>query len=251
MIGSSNITQSALKSNVEWNVEIISKHDETFIQQVILEFQDLWERSSVVDDYFLQDYKQFIQNINHVTSSKPMIYEKAEYIVPNSMQKKAMENLERLRTLGEKKALVIAATGTGKTYMSAFDVQHLKPKKLLFIVHREEILTKAKKTYEKLLPNRNITFGMLTGTKKEFEADYIFATIQTLSRYYHQLDPGAFDYIIYDEAHHATADTYQHIIDYFEPDFMLGMTATPERGDTRSLRYSISMLHLKCDFMMR
>ncbi|MFC4559736.1 DEAD/DEAH box helicase [Virgibacillus kekensis] len=235
MIGSSNITQTALKSNVEWNVEIISKHDTTFIQQVISEFHGLWNRSTIVDDFFLQDYKQFFENINRVASSKSLIYEKAEYIVPNSMQKRAMENLERLRTLGEKKALVIAATGTGKTYMSAFDVKNLKPRKLLFIVHREEILSKAKETYEKLLPNRKIKFGMLTGTRKDFDADYIFATIQTLSRYYQQFDPEEFDYIIYDEAHHATADTYQHVIDYFDPNFMLGMTATPERGDSQSI----------------
>ncbi|WP_077325322.1 DEAD/DEAH box helicase [Virgibacillus siamensis] len=235
MIGSSNITQSALKSNVEWNVEIISKNDESFIQQVISEFHSLWKRSTVVNDFFLQDYKQFIKNIDRVTSSKSMIYEKADYIVPNSMQTKAMENLDRLRTLGEKRALVIAATGTGKTYMSAFDVQHFKPKKLLFVVHREEILTKAKETYEKLLPNRNIRFGMLTGTRKDLEAEYIFATIQTLSRHYHQFSPDEFDYIIYDEAHHATADTYQDVIEYFKPSFMLGMTATPERGDSRSI----------------
>ncbi|SDQ91939.1 DEAD/DEAH box helicase [Virgibacillus salinus] len=235
MIGSSNITQSALKSNVEWNVEIISKNEETFIQQVISEFNGLWDRSTMVDDFFIQDYKRFFNNIDRVAASGSAIYEKAEYIVPNSMQNRAMENLQRLRGLGEKKALVIAATGTGKTYMSAFDVRNLKPKKLLFVVHREEILTKAKETYEKLLPNEDITFGMLTGTKKDFDADYVFATIQTLSRYYQNFDRGNFDYIIYDEAHHATADTYQHVIEYFEPDFMLGMTATPERGDSRSI----------------
>ncbi|ALX49643.1 DUF3427 domain-containing protein [Lentibacillus amyloliquefaciens] len=235
MIGSSNITQSALKSNVEWNVEIISKNDESFIQQVISEFHGLWDRSTVVDDFFIQDYKQFIKNIDRVTSSQTMIYEKAEYIVPNSMQHKAMENLERLRNLGEKKALVIAATGTGKTYMSAFDVKKLKPKKLLFVVHREEILAKAKETYEKLLPNSNLTFGMLTGTRKDFDADYIFATNKTISRYYHRFNSNEFDYIIYDEAHHVTAETYQHVIDYFKPDFMLGMTATPERGDSQSI----------------
>ncbi|MGY0694954.1 DEAD/DEAH box helicase [Virgibacillus sp. FSP13] len=235
MVGSSNITQAALKSNVEWNVEIISKSDETFIQQVISEFNALWDTSTFVNDFILQDYKQFFEDLKQVSLSRSVIYEKSEYIVPNSMQQRAMENLERLRTIGENKALVIAATGTGKTYMSAFDVKKEKPKKLLFIVHREEILTKAMETYKKLLPNKDIKFGMLTGTRKDFNADYIFATIQTISRYYNRFDQNKFDYIIYDEAHHVTADTYQQVIDYFEPKFMLGMTATPERGDSRSI----------------
>lgn len=235
IIGSSNITQSALKSNVEWNVEIISKNDETFIQQVISEFNTLWDRSIIADDFFLQDYKKFLANLKRVSLSRTAVYEKSEYIIPNSMQKRAMANLERLRDIGERKALVIAATGTGKTYMSAFDVKSVRPKRLLFIVHREEILTKTKEAYEKLLPNMEITFGMLTGTRKDFDADYIFASIQTISRHYNIFDQNTFDYIIYDEAHHVAADSYQRVIDYFDPEFMLGMTATPERGDSRSI----------------
>ncbi|MCF6139193.1 DEAD/DEAH box helicase [Pseudalkalibacillus berkeleyi] len=176
-----------------------------------------------------------MKNVKQVAATTPQIYEKAEYIVPNSMQKRAMENLERLRDHGENKALVIAATGTGKTYMSAFDVKNLRPNRLLFIVHREEILAKAKETFKKLLPNEGISFGMLTGNRKESHCDYIFATIQTLSRCYEEFDSHSFDYIIYDEAHHVTADSYQNVIEYFKPNFMLGMTATPERGDSRSI----------------
>ncbi|NHW59528.1 DEAD/DEAH box helicase family protein, partial [Escherichia coli] len=89
----------------------------------------------------------------------------------------------------------------GKTYMSAFDVQKVKPKRLLFVVHREEILKKAKETFETLLINESMTFGLLTGNSKDKEADYIFATIQTLTKYYSEFDRAQFDYIIYDEAH--------------------------------------------------
>lgn len=234
MIGSSNMTQSALKSNVEWNVEIISKQDETFIQQVIAEFNILWDRSLLVDDHFLQDYEQFFSDLKKL-SAPSIIYETPKYITPNSMQRRAMENLDRLRQIGENKALVIAATGTGKTYMSAFDVRTVKPRKLLFIVHREEILIKAQEAFEFLLPNKNITFGRLTGNQKDYGADYLFATVQTISRYFNQFQPDEFDYIIYDEAHHSTADTYQRVIDYFTPKFMLGMTATPERSDSHSI----------------
>lgn len=235
IIGSSNITQSALKSNIEWNVEIISKHSGTFIQQVISEFNALWERSFVADESFLQDYKKFFEDLKRVSLSRTAIYETSEYIVPNTMQKQAMENLERLRYIGEKKALVIAATGTGKTYMSAFDVKKVKPKRLLFIVHREEILMKAKETFEKLLPNTAVSFGLFTGTRKDYEADYLFASIDSITRHYNKFEPYDFDYIIYDEAHHVVAESYQRVIDYFEAKFMLGMTATPERGDSRSI----------------
>ena len=235
IIGSSNVTQSALKSNVEWNVEVISKQDASFIKQVIKEFNGLWERSNDVTDQFLHDYNELFQNLKQVTKQNQVLYEKAEYIAPNSMQKRAMENLTRLRSMGERKALVIAATGTGKTYMSAFDVRHVRPQRLLFVVHREEILQKAKETFEKLMHDFGLSFGLLTGTQKDTQANYIFANIRTLSNHYEQFSPHEFDYIIYDEAHHATADSYQKVIDHFDPTFTLGMTATPERGDGRSI----------------
>ncbi|MEM5596013.1 DEAD/DEAH box helicase [Niallia circulans] len=146
-----------------------------------------------------------------------------------------MENLNRLRSFGEKRALVIAATGTGKTYMSAFDVKQYQPKRMLFIVHREEILKKAKETFEKLLPNENFKFGLLTGNHKDKNADYIFTTIQTLSKCYSEFSKDHFDYIIFDEAHHATSNSYQSVIQYFDPEFTLGMTATPERTDNQNV----------------
>ncbi|MFC7373476.1 DEAD/DEAH box helicase [Fictibacillus iocasae] len=231
IIGSSNITQSALKSNVEWNVEVVAKEDASFIQKVLKEYDSLWEYSSDVNEEFIKDYEEFLKTLKRTTPSTQSIYERKEYIVPNRMQKRATENLERIRHFGEKKALVIAATGTGKTYMSAFDVKKVAPKKLLFVVHREEILRKAKETFEKLLPNDGLTFGLLTGNTKEKNVDYVFATIQTLSKCYQEFARDEFQYVIIDEAHHATSPTYQGVLDYFEPQFTLGMTATPERSD--------------------
>ncbi len=230
IIGSSNITQSALKSNIEWNVEVISK-DDSFLENVLEEYDHLWNSSTAADDAFISRYEEFLSKLVNHNAKQSLIYEHVEYIVPNRMQKRAMENLNRLRSFGENKALVIAATGTGKTYMSAFDVKHYQPKKLLFIVHREEILKKAKETFEKLIVNQEVTFGFLTGNHKDMNADYLFATIQTLSRYYADFKSDEFDYIIYDEAHHATSSSYQTVLNYFEPKFTLGMTATPERSD--------------------
>lgn len=164
-----------------------------------------------------------------------MVFDSVLPIKPNKMQVKAMENLKRLRDHGEEKALVIAATGTGKTYMSAFDVMEFRPKRLLFIVHREEILKKAKETFDKLLRGRSLKTGLFTGNEKDYESDYIFATIQTMSRYYTGFKEDHFDYIIVDEAHHSATTSYLNVLDYFKPKFTLGMTATPERCDSLSV----------------
>ena len=231
IIGSSNITQSALKSNIEWNLETISKNDDGFITDVLKEYNHLWNISEDATSEFIEQYNEFLKSIKKIEATKHMIYENQKYIVPNRMQKRAMENLQRLRDYGEKKALVISATGTGKTFMSAFDVKNVNPPRLLFIVHREEILKKAKETFETLITNKKTTFGLLTGNHKEKYADYLFSTIQTMSKCYQEFDRNEFDYIIYDEAHHATSPSYQVVMNYFEPKFTLGMTATPERSD--------------------
>ena len=235
IIGSSNLTQSALKSNIEWNVKILSKEDSPFIEQVIKEYNNLWDMSSELNDEVLQRYMLFLNEIKRTEVKRQRVFENLQPITPNKMQKRALENLERLRAHGENKALVIAATGTGKTYMSAFDVMNYKPKTMLFIVHREEILKKAKSTFQKLLKDRNIKMGLFTGNAKDRDADYLFATIQTMNRYYEEFDKNYFDYIIVDEAHHGASDSYLNVLGYFEPKFTLGMTATPERCDSLSV----------------
>lgn len=211
-IGSSNLTQSALKSNIEWNVKIMTKEDTHFIKEVLSEYNHLWERSAEADEDFLKRYEDFLSKLTAITTKQNLIYENTDYIIPNRMQKRAMENLERLRSFGESKALVIAATGTGKTYMSAFDVKNFRPRRLLFIVHREEILKKAKETFEKLIVNEAKTFGLLTGNHKQKHADYVFTTIQSLTRCYQEFRKDEFDYIIFDEAHHATSPSYEAVL---------------------------------------
>lgn len=235
IIGSSNLTQSALKSNVEWNVKVLSKEGAPFIEHVLKEYNNLWDMSSELNDEVLQRYMLFLNEIKRTEVRRQMVFENLKPISPNKMQKRAMENLERLRAHGENKALVIAATGTGKTYMSAFDVMQYKPRTMLFIVHREEILKKAKETFEKLLKGRNIKTGLFTGNAKDRDANYLFATIQTMNRYYEDFHKNYFDYIIIDEAHHGASDSYLNVLGHFEPKFTLGMTATPERCDSLSV----------------
>ena len=235
IIGSSNITQRALKSNVEWNVMIISKKDTEFVQEVLEEYQGLWDTTGYVDDEFLSKYDEFIKNIRKNENKVTIELDDYKIITPNLMQRKALENLHRLRNLGENKGLVIAATGTGKTYMSAFDVIEFNPKRLLFLVHREDILRSAIKTYRRLCKNKNIKMGFYTGNVKEIDATYIFATAQTMERNLEKFAAMDFDYIVIDEAHHSTSPTYEKILNYFKPEFLLGMTATPERCDAGNI----------------
>lgn len=235
IIGSANITASALKSNIEWNVEIISKKEDPFIIEVLEEFTDIWDNLNEVTDSFLDEYEEFIKKIKEHNKKNVPQFEYIYEIIPNSMQQRAITNLEKLRKYGEKRALVIAATGTGKTYMSAFDVKQCKPKKVLFIVHREEILNKAEESFRKVFGKQKITTGFFTGKSKEYDKQFIFSTIQTLHRHYNMFDRDEFSYIILDEAHHAAGDSYQKVLDYFTPKFLLGMTATPERCDNADI----------------
>lgn len=235
IIGSSNITQRALKSNVEWNVRVISKKDGSFAKEVLEEYLKLWEDTSIVNKEFLDSYKSFINELKKVEKSKTIDFTDYELIKPNNMQKRAMANLDRLRYLGENKALVIAATGTGKTYMSAFDVINCNPHKMLFLVHREEILKNAEKTFKRLAKNKRKTTGILAGSSKDFSADYLFSTIKSVNINLHRFKKEEFEYIVIDEAHHAASPSYQKVIGYFKPKFLLGMTATPERCDSENI----------------
>lgn len=231
IIGSSNITQRALKSNIEWNVQVVSKKEDSFTCEVLKEYLGLWESTTIVNDEFINKYEDLLKKIKKVNQNKVLDFGEYELIEPNKMQKLAIKNLNRLRDSGENKALVIAATGTGKTYMAAFDVINYNPKRMLFLVHREDILVKAEETFKKLVKNKNKSTGFLTGTRKKINADYLFSTRDSMNNKLNDFKKDDFEYIIIDEAHHAASPSYQRIINYFRPKFLLGMTATPERCD--------------------
>ncbi|MDK2062629.1 DEAD/DEAH box helicase [Aliarcobacter butzleri] len=229
LIGSSNITASAFKSNIEWNVKTVAKKDDIFLKDVLNEFETLWKSSSEVNDEFLTSYSNFLNSQNKEFKSF-----NSNQIKTNFMQEKALEKLENLRKKGENKALIIAATGSGKTYLSAFDVKNFKAKTILFLVHRENILIKAKQSFENILPEIN-SFGLYTGNKKEQDKNYLFSTIQTMSSNFLDFSQDFFEYIIIDEAHHVTSPSYKKILDYFKPKFLLGLTATSNRMDGNSI----------------
>ena len=234
IIGSSNLTQTALSTNKEWNLKISATDNSELIKVAVVEFKQEFEVAQEVKEEYLIEYDllwrartKFEREIKERRKSFEVLK-----VTPNQMQKEALSNLEHLRSIGKKKALLISATGTGKTYLSAFDVQKVKPKKFLFIVHRRTIAEEAMKTFTNLL-GADIKMGIYSGKRKEMDADYIFCTIQTISKQAHlnKFEPSHFEYIVIDETHRAAADSYQRIMNHFSPKFLLGMTATPERTD--------------------
>ncbi len=233
ILGSSNLTSHALKINHEWNLKISSTYDGDIINSVKNTIDQMWSDSIALSEEWILRYE-----INYVKpsyidfiSNKIVKEVKKDVIVPNKMQVEALLGIENIRDHNEARALLVSATGTGKTYLAAFDVKKYKPKRFLFIVHREQIINDAIKSFQRVIGNDSSEYGKLTGTSKDYDKKYLFSTNftmsndETLKRY----SKDEFDYIVIDEVHRSSADTYQKIIDHFTPKFMLGMTATPER----------------------
>ena len=233
IVGSSNITRFALLKNVEWNVSLISKVNLDSYNDALIEFELLWYKTLELDTKLIEKYRL---QLDYAIEKWDMDYVNAidEKINPNSMQRKALKELRRYRDAGVKKALIISATGSGKTYLAAFDARNFGAKRLLYIVHRESILKDAKESFVKVFGAER-TYGFYTGNEKSLEADFIFATSNMLGRHLDTFKKDEFDYIIYDEVHHIVATTGKKIFEYFEPEFILGLTATPERMDNQDI----------------
>ncbi|MGX7060023.1 DUF3427 domain-containing protein [Vagococcus humatus] len=236
IVGSSNLTMNALKLNYEWNIRLTSYDNGEIIHQVHHHMDSEWEQATLLSEQWLISYRKnyaLYQTKHPTPTNSDLVEEITPYIAPNKMQKEALGNLKKIREEGNKKALVISATGTGKTYLAAFDTLQYQPKRFLFIVHREQILQAAKKSFQKIIGGPDSDFGILSGHQKQVQAKYLFATIQTISKNetMNSFDPTYFDYILIDEVHKSGASSYTRIIDYFQPNFLLGMTATPERSD--------------------
>lgn len=232
IVGSSNLTAPALCSNKEWNLKVSATLESHIISEALFEFKNEFDRAVVVNEEFIRGYNVTYQKQNARLRYATQKIEDEETISPNSMQRAALGNIEKLRLGGAQRALLISATGTGKTYLSAFDVKVFNPRKFLFVVHRENIARAAMKSYRKIF-GQQISMGMYTGNTKELDSDFVFSTVQTISKETHRtrFSPDHFDYIVIDETHRAGADSYQSIFNYFTPQFLLGMTATPERTD--------------------
>ncbi|MED4970713.1 DEAD/DEAH box helicase family protein [Parageobacillus toebii] len=267
IVGSSNLSKSALTEGIEWNIGLDKSIDENVFAESMEEFLKLFYADETVQvneetlkDYEKQyhDYHQRHPNLartwaeaEEVELMLPLdkveteinerdhdvIYDPAtvtyETIRPRFAQVEALERLEATYEEGYDKAMVVMATGLGKTYLAAFFARRFQ--KVLFIAHREEILRQAKRSFQRVIPNK--TFGIYDRNKKDKDADIIFASIFTLSMKKHlkAFSKDAFDLIIIDEFHHAAARSYQRVLDYFEPKFLLGITATPDRNDNKDV----------------
>lgn len=236
IIGSSNMTKSALTTNKEWNTKIISTEQGEVAGEIIKEFDDLWHSSYALEfDTFYENYKEkynIIKRQREIAKQEQVTSLEKYKLQPNSMQVGFISNLRKILEAGEKRALLISATGTGKTYASAFAMRELGFKRVLFLVHRGQLARQTKKSYEKVFAN-TVSMGLVGAGYHDYDKDYIFATVQTLNKDEHLMEykPDAFDCIVLDEAHHTSADTYQKVMNYFTPKLWLGMTATPDKRD--------------------
>ena len=236
IIGSSNMTQKALSVNKEWNTKIVSTECGEYAKEILNEFENLWNsKYSLNYEDFIEIYElnfKIIKEQRRIASSKKITTIQKYKLQPNKMQVEFINNLNKLIEEGEERALLVSATGTGKTYASAFALRENNPKKVLFLVHREQIAKQAIESYKIVFGNTK-TMGLLSGNSKDFKTDYLFSTMQMMSKeeIFTKFKEDEFDIIVIDEAHRIGANSYQKIIQYFKPKLLLGMTASPERTD--------------------
>lgn len=236
-VGSSNLSSGGLITNIESNV--VGDSD-AHIEQARALFHTLWNHPDVFAlDEMLSSYTQaYLEAFARTTSPTDAglgVGASAQDVpLPNAAQIKALEALARLRDLGESKAVVIAATGVGKTFLGAFDALACNASRVLFVSHRLEHLHQARGTFERVFGGRR-TQGMLHGGLKERDCDHVFATIQSAMSAQHGVLDMSFDYVIIDEFHHADAPSYRKFIAQLDAAFLLGLTATPERADGRDV----------------
>jgi len=236
-VGSSNMSSSALTDGVEWNYRLQSGRDPAGMRHVQAAFETLFTHptSRPLDDTWLASYRarRVPPTAGAIASGEiDTLPEPAPTVpLPNAVQQEALRALEATRAAGNRAGLVVMATGLGKTWLAAFDVARDEFKRVLFVAHREEILHQALATFRRIRPAA--TLGLYNGTERAPDAQILFASVQTLSRREHldRFAADAFDYVIVDEFHHASAATYRRLIDHFDPTFLLGLTATPERSD--------------------
>ena len=236
VVGSSNMTLNALTRNKEWNTRLISTNQGEYTQQIIEEYNELWNSIHTIS------YEKFIENYRTkylLIKKQKAIAKQADIPVfeqyrlqPNKMQVEFINNLQKIKSAGAKRALLISATGTGKTYASAFAVREDNPHKILFIVHREQIAKQAVASYKRVFGTSK-KFGLLSGNAKDYDADYLFSTMQMMAKAetLEHFKQDEFETIVIDEVHRVGAESYQKILNYFLPQFWLGMTASPERTD--------------------
>jgi superfamily II DNA or RNA helicase/HKD family nuclease len=235
-VGSSNLSEAALTTSIEWNYKVVSSQDTLGFSEIQSGFEALFQDSAsvpVTPDWIdLYEQRRGVPDLQEAGVPYEAPLPPPE---PHKIQRAALAALEQTREDGFTAGLVVLATGLGKTWLAAFDSNRIEFQRILFVAHREEILNQAVETFRRVRPNARI--GRLSGDHQDIDADLLFASIQTLGRVNHlsRFKPRDFDYIVIDEFHHAAAGTYRRVLDHFQPKFLLGLTATPERTDGADL----------------
>lgn len=245
LVGSSNLTETALTRNHEWNLKVSAADNSDLAAQLQqLELEQVGS-SRLLTANWIRDYERSyvppplpVPHPGRPTEEGVVAHRPADIgglpeVQPNSMQVEALQAIQAVRDAGHKRAVVISATGTGKTILSALDVKAFAPRRFLFLVHREQIIDRAIAEYKRVLGGTASDYGKVVGAVRQFDARYVFSTIQSFSRadVLAQVDPQAFDYVLIDEVHRAGANSYQRVLRHLRPQFLLGATATPERSD--------------------
>ena len=235
IIGSSNLTSKALLQNKEWNLRISALPGGDIVTQLRAIIDAQITNSTPLSTQWIDEYAELWESLpryeNPFESEVDPLSVKE--VQPNKMQISALESIDAVRSTGETRAVVISATGTGKTILSALDVRAINPKNMLFVVHREQILDDAIVAFQKVLGEPAEEFGKFVGQRQELDKKYVFATVQSVAKQENlaKIDRSHFEYVLIDEVHRAGADSYLRLIDWLQPKFLLGMTATPERTD--------------------
>ncbi len=235
-IGSSNLSRSAMTNGLEWNLKITSQEVPHVIQKCLETFNTYWNDKEFHSFKIEDDWDKLVGAINRIRHTEANDTFTFVELTPFEYQKEILEQLAHKRAEGQHSNLVVAATGTGKTVIAAFDFKNILSKnpqtKFLFVAHREEILKQAQFTFRQVL--RDADFGELFyGGRQANSYHHLFATIQTMNSRLHELAliKEFYDYIIIDEVHHSAAKSYEKLLNYFQPKQLLGLTATPERTD--------------------
>lgn len=265
IVGSSNLTQNAITKNHEWNTRMVSTSDGQFALDIEEEFNRLWD-SSVCYSEYRDEYSAIYKNskrerdeLGKLTRTLDLSY--AQVLQPNSMQEQFILNIEEIIHKGGKRALLISATGTGKTYASAFALRKLftdklfPNKKALFLSHREQINKQALKSYKRIF-GKNVPMELLSGNQNDIEraksGEFLFSTMNMMARadIIEQFKPDEYSVIVLDECHRSGAASYQRIINYFKPELLLGMSASPERTDNFDV-FSLFDHNIACEIRLQ